>query len=342
MAALAVSPENIRRIVVRSPNWIGDAVMTTPAMSALRSTFFSAEIVVAAKPLVAELFRHHPYCDRVLVFDKNRQHRGMIGLLRFSWELRREWFDLAVLFQNAMEAAVVALAAGIPRRAGYRTDGRGLLLTHPVAVGRAEQALHHTQYYLRMLDRLGIRGGDGRLLLRTSEEEKAWAAATLGKDPWIAINPGATYGSAKRWFPERFAAVADQLAARLAGRIVLTGGPAEADIGREIGQVMQTGPLDLIGKTSVRQLMAVLERCRLLITNDSGPMHVAAALGVPLVAIFGPTDHATTSALADSARIVRHPVDCAPCLLRHCPADNRCMAAVSVEDVVRAAEVLLS
>lgn len=336
-----LDPTAINRILIRAVNWIGDAVMTTPAMGAIRASFPQAEIVVAANPPVAELFRVHPYCDRLLVFDKKGAHQGWQGVLRFAGELRRQRFDLAILLQNAMEAALLARLAGIPRRVGYRTDGRGLLLTHGVAVGETERRLHHTDYYLRMLEQVGIGGGDRRQRLACTVEEAAWARQTLGPGDWLAINPGAAYGSAKRWIPERFAEVADALVAEYGMRVVLTGGPGEAEIGRDIERGMRHAPLNLIGRTSVRQLMALLAACRLMVTNDSGPMHVAAAFGVPIVAVFGPTDHTTTSPLTDSCRIVRQDVGCAPCLLRQCPTDHRCMEAVTAAQVLAEARSLL-
>ncbi len=327
--------------MVRSTNWVGDAVMTTPAMGALRSAFPEAEIVVVANPLVSELFSYHPYCDRVMVFDKKGPHKGLAGLWRFSRELRQERFDLAVLLQNAIEAALMASLAGIPRRAGYRTDARRLLLSHGVPVGQPEKQLHHTDYYQQMLQRLGIEGGDGNLHLSCTKEELDWAQQTLGAGDWVAINPGAAYGAAKRWFPERFAETADGLVAEYGVNIVLTGGPGEKEIGQDIAAAMSTKPLNLIGQTSVRQLMAVLASVRLLVSNDSGPMHVGAAFGVPIVAVFGPTDHTTTSPKADICRIIRKETDCAPCLLRQCPTDHRCMKAITAADVLAGARDLL-
>jgi heptosyltransferase-2 len=331
-----------KRILVRAVNWIGDAVMTTPAMGAVRAAFPQAEIVVLANPLVAELFRVHPYCDRVLVYDRKGRDKGLTGLLRFAGLLRRERFDLAILLQNAFEAAVLVTLAGIPQRVGYRSDGRGMLLTRGVPVGDVERRLHHTEYYLRMLETVGIRGGDRRQLLICTAEEVAWARETLGPGDWLAVNPGAAYGSAKRWIPGRFAEVADRLAAEFGVKVLLTGGPDEAEIGRDIEKAMQAPSRNLIGRTTVRQLMALLAGCRLMITNDSGPMHVAAAFGVPIVAVFGPTDHTTTSPKAESCRIVRREVGCAPCLLRQCPTDHRCMEAVSAEDVLLQARELLT
>ncbi|MFA5517438.1 MAG: lipopolysaccharide heptosyltransferase II [Desulfuromonadales bacterium] len=341
MAVKILDNKGIERILLRSVNWIGDAVMTTPAMGALRAAFPRAEILVAANPPVAELFDAHPYCDRVLVYDRKKRHAGVSGVLRFAGELRRERIDVAILLQNAVEAALLVSLAGIPRRAGYRTDGRGLLLTHGVPVGDGERRLHHTEYYLRMLEQLGIHGGDHRLRLHCTDQERAWAREKLGPGAWLAINPGAAYGSAKRWIPERFAEVADRLADEFGLKVLLTGGPGETEIGRDIEKAMRQRPLNLIGHTNVRQLMALLAGCRLMVTNDSGPMHVAAAFGVPIVAVFGPTDHTTTSPLGDACRIVRADVGCAPCLLRQCPTDHRCMEAVTAEAVLRQARELL-
>ncbi len=334
----------VRKILIRSTNWIGDAVMTTPAMAAVRATFPESRISVMANPLVAELFNPHPLCDEVVVFDKGGTHRGIPGFFRFAMGLRHQGFDLAILFQNALEAALLAYLARIPVRAGYRTDCRGALLTHGVPVGRAAKALHHTDYYVKMLEALGVSGGDGGLRLHCTPKEELWASQLLGKGFWIAINPGATYGSAKRWVPAGFAKVAAALIQDDEARIVLVGSPGEAAIGQAIEAAVQARPtevLNMVGKTTVRQLVALLSRCRLLITNDSGPMHVAAALRVPVVALFGPTDHTTTSPFTDRWRMVRKAADCSPCLKRVCPTDHRCMKAITVEDVLSAAKELM-
>jgi heptosyltransferase-2 len=323
------------------PNWIGDAVMATPALRAIRAAFPDAHMAIVANPMVAELFAFHPDCDQVIRFDKRSGHGGAGGFWRFCHALRRERFALAILLQNAFEAAAMAMLAGIPRRAGYRTDGRGLLLSSGVTAVDKKHGLHHVDYYLHMLHQLGIDSGDRRLRLAVTAEEQAAANERLGAGDWVAVNPGASYGAAKRWIPERFAAVADGLAGEFGVRIVLTGGPGEAEIGRDIERAMKVPPVNLIGLTSVRELMAVLAQCRLVVTNDSGPMHIAAAFGVPLVAVFGPTDHTTTSPLADNCRIVRSAADCAPCMLRECPTDHHCMIDVTAGMVLDAARELL-
>lgn len=335
-----ITIDGMRKILIRSTNWIGDAVMTTPALGAVKTAFPGAEMTVVAPPLVAELLSPHPFVDRVIVFDRKGPHRGLLGFWRFCRGLREKRFDLAILLQNAVGAAGMARLARIPRCAGFDTDGRGFLLTHRVHCGPAERRLHHTDYYLSMLRGLGIEGGDGRLILACTEYERRWALEFMGEGMWVAVNAGAAFGSAKRWLPDRFAAVADAFSA-WGWRVVLTGGPAERDIGAAIESAMRSRALNVVGKTTVRQLVGVLSQCRFMVTNDSGPMHMGAALGVPLVALFGPTDHTTTSPLAQHVRIVRRETPCAPCLRRHCPTDRRCMDAITVDDVLTAAQSLL-
>ena len=315
--------------------------MTTPALGAIRAAFPESEIVLAANPVISQLMNPHPFCDRVIVYDRQGRHRGIPGLLSFSRELAREGFDLAVLLQNAIEAAIIARLARIKMRAGYRTDGRGPLLTHGVRISAEIRRLHHTEYYLHMLEGLGIPAAGREVCLQCTDEERSWAHRQLGNGPWAAINPGAAYGAAKRWYPERFAGVAAGLFSDYGYKILLVGGPGEAEIGSEIEREMSSPPMNLIGRTSVRQMMTLLARVDLVVTNDSGPMHVAAAFDRPVVALFGPTDHATTSPVCSRARIVRKRTECAPCLKRQCPTDHRCMANISVTDVLEAVDALL-
>lgn len=333
----------IKNILIRATNWLGDAVMTTPAIGAVRESFPGARITLLANPLVAELFACHDWLDEVVVYDRKGCHAGVKGRFALAAELKGRGFDLAILLQNAFDAALIARLARIPRRMGYRTDGRGLLLTHGVPVSAEKKRLHHVDYYLAMLATFGITSSAKKLHLAVTPEEEKVVAGKLAEggigrgDLLIGINPGASYGSAKRWYPERFAFVADELARRWGGRVVITGGPGEAGIAAEIESAMEGKCLNLAGRTSVRELMALVKRCNFFVTNDSGPMHLAAAFGVPLVAIFGPTDHTTTSPFSERAALVRQETECAPCLKRECPADHRCMTAVTAGDVVAAA-----
>jgi lipopolysaccharide heptosyltransferase II len=333
----------IKRILIRAVNWLGDAVMTTPAIVAVRSSFPDARITLLANPLVAELFTPHDAIDEVMVYDKKGRHSGIGGRLRLAGELRAGRFDLAILLQNAFDAAFITRLAGIPLRMGYRTDGRGLLLSHGCPVKRENKRLHHVEYYLHMLAHFGITADTHSLSLTVAEEEERKAAqmlldAGIGRDVFLlGINPGATYGSAKRWYPERFAAVADELCRQWGAKAVITGSTGEKGIAGGIAVAMKSPCLNMAGETSVRDLMALIKRCDFFVTNDSGPMHIAAALGVPLVAVFGPTDHSTTSPFSDRAVVIRQETDCAPCLLRECPTDHRCMNEITAESVLEEA-----
>jgi len=334
---------------VRAVNWLGDAVLTTPALGALRAACPQTRITIAAKPLVAELLRCHPDIDGIEVYDKEGAHAGAVGMLRKAGELRRGGYEAAVLFQNAIDAALLAFLAGIPDRMGYATDGRRLLLSRPVPVTEEILSLHHAEYYLRLLAELGIpRPEAPRLSLRVTGEERQSMRSRLAglgvpEGRRIAgVNPGATYGSAKRWFPDRFAKVADTLSEEWDAAVVLMGSVPEAPLSAEIEAAMGRKAVNLAGRTTVRELMALLASCSFLVTNDSGPMHIGAAFGVPLVAIFGPTDWRKTSPWTKDARVVRVDVDCSPCHLRECDRGHECMLGVTAEMVIEAARELMA
>jgi len=331
------------RILIRGTNWIGDAVMSEPALSAIRRAFPKATITLLVKPAIAELYQQHPAIDQLLVYEHRGRHARLSGKWTLACELRRGRFDLAILFQNAFEAALLAFLAGIPRRYGYRTDGRGFLLSDPIAVLDRTNLEHQTRYYLNLLRPLGIMALTTvpRLFVSESEEQvMSRRLAEAGIQPTerlIGLNPGSTYGSAKRWLPERFAQTANRIVEQFGGRVVIVGALGEEALGEAIAKQMPGKPVVLSGRTSIRELMAVIKRCRLFLTNDTGPMHIAAAFGVPIVAVFGPTDSTTTSPCGDDHQIVSQPVECSPCLLRECPIDHRCMTGVTVEQVYQAA-----
>jgi heptosyltransferase-2 len=336
-----------RRVLVRVPNWVGDALLATPALHALRRAYVRAEIAVLAKPWVAPLYEASPDCDRVINYERPGRHAGWAGMRLLCRELRGAEFDTAVLFQNAFEAALIASLARIPCRAGYATDGRGLFLSHAVPVNGAK-ALHHADYYLRLVEWLGVDARvERRLRLALPEAARLAAAARLaelfgaGDVPLVGLAPGAQYGTAKRWPASRFAAVGDALARFTGGATLLFGGKGERDVTAQVASAMQTQAVDLAGRTSLLEAAAIINRLAVFVTNDSGLMHMASALAVPLVAIFGPTDERNTSPLGARSRLVRHEMECAPCLKRHCPTDHRCMLAVEPEEVLGEALGLL-
>jgi len=344
-----VRRESIKRLLVRAPNWIGDAVMCEPALRGIRSLFPQAELTVLAKPTVAELFIGYSGLDRVEIYRDKSVHAGLAGKWALAGDLRRQRFDLAVLFQNAFEAAFLTWLAGIPRRYGYATDGRTVFLTDPVAVPDRSALTHQVGYYWNLLKPLGLAGEPSAPALAVSAEEaqamgKRLASAGIGPDEAvIGINPGSTYGSAKRWLPERFAEAARRLVERARqdeGKevaVMVLGAKGEEALGKAIAALVGTRSIVLSGVTTIRELMAATKRCRLLLTNDTGPMHIAAACNVPIVAVFGPTDWRTTAPYGQEQSIVREPVDCAPCLLRECPIDHRCMTRVSADRVYETA-----
>jgi heptosyltransferase-2 len=332
----------IRRLLVRSTNWIGDAVMTTPAVRAIRQNFPNAEIGLLVKPWVAPVFSHSPRVDRLVIYDAAGRHRGVGGLLRLCRDLRKERFDAAILLQNAFEAALIGFLSGIPVRIGFDTDGRRLLLTHPVRMRPAFKQVHQTAYYLRMLEGAGLAVGTRELEVRIGSDDRRRAAGRLAGwkngGPLVGLNPSAAYGPAKQWPPDRYAALADALSRDFGARIVLFGGPGDGPLGARIAAMMQGTCLDLSGKTELGEAMALIEACDLFITNDSGLMHAAAALQVPSIAIFGSTNPVTTGPHSPRSRVVRHPLPCSPCLKPHCPEGHlQCMAAVDVQMVLTAA-----
>jgi heptosyltransferase-2 len=339
----------IKKILVRGPNWLGDAVMCEPALRGLRRLFPDAHITLLVKPAVVDLFAGHPALTRVLTYDTKGRHAGLSGKWTLAGQLRRQGFDLAILFQNAFEAAFLTFLAGVPRRYGYATDGRSLLLSDPVAVPDRSMLVHQVRYYWDLLKPLGLTGDPpAPELVVFPEEEQAMAgrfvqSGLTATDVVVGINPGSTYGEAKRWLPERFADVTERLCRTIRESpgqhvsVVIFGAKGEEPLGQEIAARLSSRSLVLSGATTIRELMAAVKRCSVLLTNDTGPMHMAAAFQVPVVAIFGPTDWRTTSPFGSTHAIVRQPVDCAPCLLRECPIDHRCMTRVTVDQVYEAA-----
>jgi len=334
------------KILVRATNWIGDAVMSLPALRALRVGFPDAQIVVLAKPWVAALYEGETAIDRVIALPGNPGFRDPGVKWRTAQALRKERFDLAVLLPNSFESAAMAFLSGAKRRVGYVRDGRGVLLTNPVPLPRPGDIPKHERfYYLELLRR-------ARLIDQIPEVSEirldgADAARARGENLFkdrnmsgriIGVSPGAAYGNAKRWIPARFADAARTLAERLNGIVAVFGSQAENALCEEVAQA--AGGRNFAGATALREFIDMTAACAVYLTNDSGAMHIASALGVPTVTVFGPTDETATGPLGALARLVREPVECAPCKLRECPIDHRCMTRVSADRVI--AEALIA
>ena len=351
-----LTPDKIRRILVCAPNWIGDAVMCIPALQGIRLAFSSAEIFLLARPSVANLLKAHSCVDRIIEYEHQGKHSGLVGKWRLGRTLQSLCCDLGVLFPNSFDAALIAFLARIPRRFGYATDARSLLLTDAVALPLQARQMHQVKYYEGFIRAICPTYSSTPPVLSVSIEDEARANKLLAGHAvpedgvLLGLNPGSVYGGAKRWLPERFAEAADHIVQNMVTRglhvdrvwCAIVGAPGEEVLGQRIAGLMQTKPVVLSGKTSLGVLKAVIQRCRLFLTNDTGPMHIASALGVPVVAVFGPTNHTATSPYGEDHILVRTPVDCSPCMLRECPIDHRCMTGVTVEQVVRAAEQVLA
>ena len=325
------------KILIRATNWVGDAIMALPALRAVRSRFPHAQVTILARPYVGAIYRNQQVCDEMILVDSKSDIAG---------ELRARKFDAALLLQNAFEAAWLAWRARIPERIGYARDGRSFLLTKAVPVPKPGEIPHHEQYYylelLHRADWLDSVPNESCITLNVPEENRQQARTFLlsaGVKPdgtRIAIGAGASYGSAKCWPPDRFAELANRLQAQAEADVILFGTPAEAAVSSAIAAGMRHPPIDLTGKTSIDDLPALLSQCHLFIGNDSGAMHVAAAVGLPVVAVFGPTDPDGTAPVTPRCTIVQEKPYCSPCFLRRCPTDHRCMTRVT-PDAVEAA-----
>lgn len=332
-------------IAVRLTNWVGDCVMNTPFLTRLRALFPGAHIVCLGRAGVVKVLEHNPAVDEVWSIDD----KSTAGFREAVARLRHLRADFGFLLPNSFKSALLFRLGGVRRSIGYARHGRRLLLSDPVELRPEDLATHEVHYYLRLLSPWERTFTEAPpLSLSISQEERAemdaWLAERgIGPDTFLlGVNPAALYGTAKRWAAESYATAAGAILAHRGGRVVVTGLSAERSIAQAVCDAGGESFVNGAGRMSLRQLMAFLQRANLFLTNDSGAMHIAAALGTPLVAVFGSTDWVTTAPLGEHCRIVRAGAPCAPCLLRRCPIDHRCMTTVSPPMVIEAAEELLS
>ncbi len=340
----------IKRVVVRGTNWVGDSIMTIPALRALRRILPDASITLAIRPGAKGIFSEVDFIDDVLVYDR-RNAFSVFGQVR---EWKRRQFDLAVLFQNAFEAALIPFLAGVPIRLGYATESRQAMLTHPLPLPDWRSSKHEVFYYLYLITALEqllfqtstVCEAEPDISLSIPEPRKSEASELLRtygvseEKSVVAICPGSINSRAKRWPAEAYAALADRLIEDRR-EVVLIGSKDETEVTNEVTSRMRRRPVVLTGKTTLAQITTVLALVDLVVTNDTGPAHIAAALGCPTIVIFGPTNPLTTRPFSPHAEIIRHPPDCAPCMLRDCPIDHRCMTAITVDEVFQQSQAIL-
>ncbi len=316
------------RILIRSSNWLGDAVMSVPAVRAIKNGRLDAQVTIAAPARIAPMWKLVPEVDAIIPISSR-------SLLQSARSIRRQtYFDATILFPNSLRVALESWLSGIPRKVGYRGHWRGWLLNQtvpePQKPGPPE---HHSLRFLRIARDCGAETS-------TVQHPTSNFQLTVADQPLkIGLCPGAEYGPAKRWLPERFAQVAAKISAHSSAQWVLFGTKNDAVIGDQIAAAMVDHCVNRIGQTTLDELIDELRECCLLLTNDTGTMHLAALLGVPVVAIFGSTEPRLTGPLGNGHVVLRHHVECSPCFLRKCPIDFRCMKAVSAEE---AADAVLS
>lgn len=335
------------KILIRATNWVGDAIMALPALRAVRSRFPSTEIAIVARPYVADIYRDQQICNQFIAYNPAGEHAGLSGRERLAVELRAQKFDVALLLQNAFDAAWLVWRAGIPERIGYARDGRSLLLTKAVPVPRpGEIPEHEKYYYLELLRRAGWADSlpnESYIRLSVLEDQRRNAENILSAAGArtaalrVAFGAGASYGAARCWPPSRFAELANRLQSQRDADIILFGTAAEATVSKAISAEMRKAPIDLTGKTAIADLPALLSQCHLFVGNDSGAMHVAAAVGLPVVAVIGPTDPNGTAPVTPNCVIVQQKPYCSPCFLPRCPTDHRCMTKITADMVEAAA-----
>jgi heptosyltransferase-2 len=324
-----VSQPTPERVLIRAPNWLGDVVLSLPAVRDLRRAFPAARLSVLARPSVSPLFEAVPEVDEVLTANGARAEIAA----------QRSRFDLVILLTNSIGTAIAAAAAGVPERWGYSTQGRGLLLTRAAPVPPLVRGRSQVHYYRSMLAAMGLPTSEALDTSITPPE--AWkeaGRALVGPGRFFGVAPGAAKGTAKQWPPDRFAAAADRIASELDARAVLLGSPADSSAALAVEKAMKSPAANLCGKTDLRTFIGLVASLDGLIANDSGAMHLGAALGVPTVGVFGPTNPDETRPVGGRAAYLRGVAECSPCKHVTCPIDHRCMTSVAPSSVV---EVLL-
>jgi lipopolysaccharide heptosyltransferase II len=323
------------RILIRSSNWLGDAVMSVPAVRAIKNGRPDAQVIIAVAAKTAPMWKLVPEVDAIIALPNSS-----LATIRTLW--RQPAFDAAILFPNSLRVALESWLSGIPRRVGYRGHWRRWLLNQTVPEPRKPgPPEHHSQRFLRIARECGAETSNSERLREQAIQQPTFNIQTAGAHQRIKIGlcAGAEYGPAKRWLPERFAEVAAKISAQSSAQWILFGTKKDAAIGDQIAAAIGDHCVNRIGHTTLDQLIDELRECRLILTNDTGTMHLAALLGLPVVAIFGSTEPGLTGPLGNGHIVLRHHVECSPCFLRECPMDFRCMKAVSAQE---AADAVLS
>jgi heptosyltransferase-2 len=331
------------KVLVRVPNWIGDSVLARPAIESICKHFSGGEVWLSAADWVKDLFSPDVGIAGILPLAPVNN----IGALRASArELKGHHFEAGILLTNSFGSALLLFLAGIPERWGYAADGRRLLLTRAVRSANSDLPRHQLHYYLDLVSGLGltVRPAEMRLSVPPEETERArQLLIEMGLDPrrpLVILSPGAAYGPAKRWPASRFARLAALFQAKNDAAILIIGSAGETEIAAAIASSLSDKPAVLTGQTTLPQLLGLISLASLFVSNDTGPMHLANAIRVPVLAIFGPTDPEVTGPFERPAAVIKKEVPCWPCSYRKCPYDHRCMTQIEPDEVYRTAGAL--
>ncbi len=341
--------------MVRGANWVGDAVMTIPALRELRRVLPKAHITLCTRSWAKGIFADADFIDEILVYDKTGN--AITSTIKQASEWRKRKFDLALLFQNAFEAGLLSFLGRAKYSVGYKTDKRGFLLTQALNIPEWRNKRHEVYYYLNIVAGLEtllygetkVFDHEPKFELKVSDKRReeaklllhAYGSSGTADENIIALCPGSTNSRAKRWQTESYAKLGDLLIEKLGATVLLIGAKDEEEVSNEIANKMRYAPVFLTGKTNLDEAVSVLSVVDALVTNDTGPAHISAALGKPTLVIFGPTIPDTTRPFPSKAEIIRKPPECAPCMLRDCPIDHRCMTAIMPEEVFERTKAII-
>ena len=332
-----------QKVILRLPNWVGDIVMATPALIALRKGWPDSHITVMGKETSRALLEGMALWDSFIPFNRTGKDAGTGGFLKAASRVRKERFDTGIILPNSLSSALLFALGGVKERVGYNRHGRKALLTYPVPARRVKGRfipVPMVDYYLKLLEARGIKPAARHTKLTVTEEDAKWAGElwdTRGLSdgqPVIAVTPGAAFGPSKQWIPEYFADLSDRLRETLHAHVLFLPGPGEEALMAEIDRACQISPDILLpSETPLNRLKAVIDRCNLLLTNDTGPRHIAVALDTPVVVVMGPTDPRYTSANLEKTLVIRKELPCSPCMLKVCPKNHECMRGITPEEV---------
>ncbi|MBN1869447.1 MAG: lipopolysaccharide heptosyltransferase II [Candidatus Omnitrophica bacterium] len=329
----------MKRILVVNVNWLGDVIFSSPVFKAIKEAYPQAHVSCLAVPRVKELLESMPYIDEILVYDEKGKHRSPLAKIGLIWALRLRRFDAAFLLHRSMTRALLTFLAGIPQRVGYDAKGRRRLLTH--IVEPLDGQVHRCDYYLNIVESYGLKANDRKCELKTKPEVEGEVKSLLRSkgirddDYVIIVNPGGNW-DLKRWPYESFSRLVSGLIKDLNARVIISGAEKDIPLVRKINQFASNKAVDLTGKTDLKQLMALMKNADLVISGDSGPLHIANSLGTRVLGLFGPTRPEITGPRGHGpAHILQQDVGCnrEPCYHLMCP-DNTCMQSITVREVL--------